>query len=1213
MNIFDFRFSIFDLKSKIKNQESKIAFVLCLVSMSPWVYGSIDLLTYRPIDLLIGLPVVSIQYECDGEFSEDEVKSATVVRVGDLYSRSQIRKSIEKIYSLGGFSNVEVKAQPSDLPPGNAASTSVMLTFILTKQINTGDIYLTGNDKLKIEEIIQVMRLKKGQEYDDSIAKMDIQAIKELYKSQGYFDAGISFNSIVDNSAKQADVYFSITEEEQPIVKEIVFIGTNQAVIRTKVLFHIGLEFQDDLDSISISPALLQEFESKGVSLSSKAAISEKSGQRWLITDVGKVYSVRKEDDRLNVYETKNLLEAMQEVKLGEVYKGQRALNSDAKLIEETHRQEGYITAKVNKAQAFVSDQKIAEEYREVGTHFSINPSNVNHRVRGGLTSNVTIVIEVEQGRRVYIKIEGDKDIKDDDIKKAIAVGRMRSVSESVLRKSDEDIENLYKLKGYYLADVKHKVLKDEVWDFVSGNRDQGIVIREQGSEISHQGNPPTLLTVPYSLTPKDYFLIPDVEIDTDIYQKVIIRMKTNKGSAGRLYWTDKPGKWDRKKYQDFSLVSDDLFRDYEIDLRNHRNWSGKVVRFRLRPVDVPDADTDIASIKVTTESIPVIFTVDKKRLMRVQKVTINGVQGAKLEVPEEEIKKQMLTRKRSSLAFWPIKRYFPDGTFYEPIFDMDLRAITAFYKDQGYPNARIVGYNIVPNEENGEIGITITIYEGSRTVITEVILEGNHKDILDSKEILSNLAVVPSFQEQDLTIESLDPPRSRYKIIPHTGELPNVFRDDDIVADRSYLRSRYADEGYLAQIDPIKKFIPAYAGINQTEVAITYRIVEGKRIRIHDKIEITGNTRTKRHVIERELSDRLTKDKIFSYAEIAKSWQNLLDLGLFERVRIDTRPIDGSEDLYKMTVDVAEKDAISVNLHAGFSSASDFRGGIEATHINLWGTGRRVNGKYRIGIEGSSYGFNYAEPRLLGTSALGLADVYRYSERDYNETRTGGTVGISQRLYRINTLTYRYRYDFVEYEIDEDERTARIGSIETTFERDGRDNPLNPKRGWFNSLTLQYANPLLSGEETFAKFTANGINYSRLPWNSVLAIGGRAGYAWGLGGTELVLIPEQFQMRDYMTPRGYKWDEKDTGSLMLNLSMEIRFPIYKWIGGGIFFDSGHVDEPSHFRIQSMRSSVGLGLRLNTPIGPLRLDYGYPLRGDGKRNYWPHVGFGHAF
>jgi outer membrane protein assembly factor BamA len=843
--IFDFRFSIFDSgnrKSKIKNQSSLC--VLCLVSyilcLAPYVLclASED----YPSLKWLGLPVVSVEYTCDGEFSEAEVRSATFVQAGGVYSRSDIRKSIEKIYSLGGFSKVEVSARPAD--------NGVILTFGLTKQIKTGSVYLTGNKELGEEGIIQVMRLKNGREYDDSIAEIDVQSIKELYRSRGYSDADVSFKPIIDDNSKQADIYFEIIENKQPFVGEIVLIGTNQAVIRTKMLFHIGLEFQNDLDSKNISAGLLQEFQSKGNSLSDKAAVSiERAGSRWLVTDVQKAYSIRKEEDRLNVYKTRTLLEVMREVRLGEPYKGKQALDSDKKLIEQIHRQRDYITAKIKKAQA-LSDPDIIKEYHEKGTHFLIHlPPAARH------PSPVSIIIEIEQGRRVYIKIEGDKDIKDDIIKRSIAVQRMHSVSEPVLRKSDEDIENLHKLKGYYLAKVEHEVLEDKVWIFGTdgdteeqrsgGMRERGWRPFGELTSMDVSGNSLRVSSsdsIPQIQSPK-------VEIDTDIYQKIHIRMRINKGSVGRLYWTDKPDKWDREKHQDFDLASDNQFRNYEIDLRNHKKWHGKVIQLRLRPVDLPGADIDIASIKVTTEFIPIVFRVDKKRLMRVKEVSIMApslfsidskfqtyldrssrgmgdfphenisaelrrefeskgtslsqdatvsiekkgsewlIENSrdiyivrkeegkleihpKLELDEENIRKQMLTRKRNPLSFWPLSSYLPDGIFYEPIFEMDRRAIIAFYKDKGYPNAEVVDYKIDPKEENGEIDLLITIDEGSKVLVTDVILEGNYKDILDNEEILKNLAVVPSFQEQNLTIESSDPPRVRYKISP-----PKVFR----------------------------------------------------------------------------------------------------------------------------------------------------------------------------------------------------------------------------------------------------------------------------------------------------------------------------------------------------------------------------------------------------------------------------------------------------
>ncbi len=945
----------------------------------------------------LDLPVVAVEYECDGSFPKDEIVSATVVQTGDIYSRIKIRESIERIYSLGHFSDIKVDAR--------SARKGVILTFILTRQIKTGQIYLKGNENLDSEEIFRMMKLKSGQKYSNLAAEADIESIKERYKYLGYFSTNISLKPDIDEKEKLVNITFNISEGVQTRVAEIIFTGTVEATLRP--------------------------------------------------------------------HGTAGLLEEMKEVKRGKVYRGQRSLSSDVKLIEDAYKEKGYITAKVVNTWV-LSDPDIIKQYRDRGKAFPAKGFQKSD-LKGG---KVTIVIEIKQGRRIYIKVfEDDKEIKDDDIKKSTAVWRMGSVSEPVVSKSAEDIENLYRLKGYYKAKVDTQVLRD-------------------------------------------------------------------------------------------------------------------------RP-----------------ESITVIFQITKNRLMRVGKITIVDPDGGDLKMDVKRIKKQMLTRKRHLLSFWPFKRYFPSGVFDRAIFEADKRAIIALYKYEGYSNASIHDDDVYPNEETGKIDITIEISEGEKIVVIAVILEGNHEDVFSNTEILSYLSgkgVIPKFDKQNLHVESLEPPRARYEIDP-----PVVSREDDIIAARSYLRLRYADKGYLAQIEPVEK------NEEPNKIVIIYQIVEGKRIRIDDEIEIRGNTRTKRWVIEKELSDTLTVEKVFNRTEIEESWQRLLDLGFLESVRIDAKPVLGSEDLYKLTVDVKDRKALSVNMHFGSGSSEYFRAGVEATHINLWGTGRRGRFNAEIGTKGSRGELDYAEPRFLGTAAIGVVnlhrypEVYRYLEEEYEETWTGGKLGISQKIHRVNTLLYQYGYDSVEYQDDAGSGEATIGKIEAVFQRDRRNNPLNPTKGWFHSLSLEYADSWLGGTEAFAKFTINSIDYIQVSRNVVLALGARAGYAWELGDIDRSgqerFRPEQFKHSDYRTPRGFEWGIEDAGNAMLHVSTELRFPIYKWIGAAVFLDSGLCNERRDFRFSRMNSAVGLGLRLITPVGPLRLDYGYPVHGDGVRYKWPHVAFGHAF
>jgi len=1114
-----------------------------------------------------GLPIVSVEYLCDGGFSGAKVRAATVVQVGDVYSRSSIRKSIEQIYSLREFSGIEVNAE--------TMGDGVKLTFLLARQLKAGKIRLAGNEKLKNDEIVKVMKLKpgqKGQEYDESIARADVEAIGKLYESRGFLNADISFVTHIDEGKKQADVSFKISEGVQPVVKDIIFLGVNEAVIRNAAL-----------------------------------------------------------------------IKSMKKIKRGKVYKGQKALDSDVKEIEKLYREKGYITARIKSAQPLPAE--------------NLKESDLKNGI-------VVVVIEIQQGKKVDIEIEVDGKVKkDDDIEKAIAISRMHSISEPVLRKSAEDIRNPYVAKGYYLAEVTYELLRDKIWNFSNAS---DVAEWEPMLETASPDNAPQIQNS-------------QVSIHADKYQKISIRMRTSKGTAGRLRWVA-----DNRKayYLDFDLISDNQFHNYEIDMRTfeitgrslkklkqeevpddtlktlegiknakaqgaeglmnmvkaelgereatkfralilkyakrrrNEDWSGTIKQLQFGIVDAIGADIDVEWIraKMTEESIPVIFTVTRNQLIRIKtEVSLLNADGTKLKIGVENIRKQMLTRKKHPCAFWTLKRYFPNGIFSEAVLETDLRAIIAFYKDNGYSQAKIVHKKVDPIPEKGEMDIAITIDEGVKTAITEVVLETNHENILDYDETLLHL---PSFRDQDVVIEERKPLLVRYKITT-----AKAFLEDDTVADRSYLRSRYADKGYFAQIEAIQQFNDEH-----TEVVVTYRITTDKRIMLDDEVEIRGNARTKRWVIERELSKPLMEEKVFNRAEIKASWQRLLDLGFLEDVRVSTEPVGGG-NLHKLIVDVTERDAISINMHLGSDSTAALRAGVGASHINLWGTGRRADGKVQIGTEGMSYKLNYAEPRLLGLRAQGLADAYRYSKlieyedtggnsEHYTEIWTGVATGISHQFHRINAFTYVYRYEVVDYMdiADENEKTSRIGSIEAIFQRDTRRNPMNPTNGWLNRITVEYANSLMGGDETFAKLMTSNTHYSQLSQDIILALGIQTGYTWGLGGTKRVLTPKKFNLNDYAIPRGYKWTAHDAGDTMLNLSMEIRFPLYSKIGAAFFFDSGYVfDELSRFDIGSMNSSIGVGLRFITPIGPVRLDYGYPIRETEKRNKLPHIAFGYAF
>ncbi|MEK7400471.1 MAG: POTRA domain-containing protein, partial [Candidatus Poribacteria bacterium] len=507
---------------------------------------------------------------------------------------------------------------------------------------------------------------------------------------------------------------------------------------------------------------------------------------------------------------------------------------------EDIYRQREYLTAKVKQAIA-ISDPKAIEAYNGKGKH-SIAPEVTPEQMRYG---KVTIVMEIEQGRRVYVKVNGNDNISDKEIKNAIALYRMRSVNESIIRRSREDIEKLYKSRGYYLVGVNYSMLKDIIWDFNVDNELDGwqSVNTAKSLEVSKG-----MLKIPDSTS-----ITSKVDIDTKIYQKAQVRMKvssdtngeTQTTSTGTLYWTTNKSnlvppsngrtkKWNQKKSQTFQVIVDNQFHDYEIPTYKSKNWSNTVTQFRFAPVDIPNAIVTIEWIKVTTEFIPVIFNITENRQMRITKpIVLAAPPGKELEMNLGQIKKQMLTRKKSFFSFWLLKKYFPTGILDEDIFEEDIRAITAFYKDSGYTDPKITETReTIPKK--GEIDIKITIDEGQRTFVNEVDVEGNLNDVLNTNELFSNLEIITKYDPQNITEEGTV---LRYKMDP-----PKPFREYDTVADRSYLSLQYADKGYIADVEPVMDELKN--GI------IRYKISPGKLMKLDGNVDIIGNERTKRYII---------------------------------------------------------------------------------------------------------------------------------------------------------------------------------------------------------------------------------------------------------------------------------------------------------------------------------------------------------------------------
>lgn len=416
----------------------------------------------------------------------------------------------------------------------------------------------------------------------------------------------------------------------------------------------------------------------------------------------------------------------------------------------------------------------------------------------------------------------------------------------------------------------------------------------------------------------------------------------------------------------------------------------------------------------------------------------------------------------------------------------------------------------------------------------------------------------------------------------------------------------------------------------------------------IVEDIVIVGNEKTKNYVITREL--KLKKGKPFNKFLASRSMERLYNLGYFEDVNMKLLPGKTNEHAVIIEIDVIEQKTGIVTVGAGYSDADGTVGIIELGDTNFRGTGDKVNLHWEFGGagDGKNYTLSYTRPWIndngdsLGASIFNR--IYEYDDYDangdkvaeYDKRRKGwnltwGHVSDEYRTNYFNFESSKESYDdhdgFETGEVmdkylaknnitdyhDSDWYKAIMDNFGTTnsftFTHvfDNRDNYFNASKGRRISFAAQWGGHGLGGDYDFYKFTAEGRFYKALGNGHILALRLMGGYIDGD-----VSYGNLFDLGGSGTLRGYE-DDQFKGKKMYAATLEYRFPIAKKVQGVLFTDAGStwgIDEgkiPWYTDDDSLNWSVGVGIRLQTPIGPIRLDYGH-----GDRNKF-NFSFGTQF
>lgn len=454
-------------------------------------------------------------------------------------------------------------------------------------------------------------------------------------------------------------------------------------------------------------------------------------------------------------------------------------------------------------------------------------------------------------------------------------------------------------------------------------------------------------------------------------------------------------------------------------------------------------------------------------------------------------------------------------------------------------------------------------------------------------------------------------------------------------VLDLNYVKERlkeietlYLKQGYI---------LVSFPDVHMTEDGTLHITVEEGTI---EDIKLVGNEKTKDHVVLREL--RFRKGHPFNKFLASRSMERLYNLGFFEDVNMKLLPGESSSHSVIVEIDMIEQKTGIVTVGAGYSNSDGIVGMVEVGDSNFRGTGDKVNVHWEFGGSGrgKNYQFSYTRPWINDKGdSLGFSlynRIYQYDDFD----ATGNTVAEYQKRKKGWNLTWgrvsdEYRTNYLNFEstkealnseinpgpvmqnIDKETQKkwataivnnfGRTNSMTFTHVYDSRDNYFNATKGKRFSCSLQWGGHGLGGDFDFYKFTAEGRFYKQLGNGHVLALRLMGGYISGH-----ISYSDLFSLGGANNLRGYE-DDQFKGDKMYAATLEYRLPIAKKVQGVLFTDVGStwgIDRgqiPWYKDDRSIHFSAGVGLRLQTPIGPVRLDYGY-----GKKGKF-HFSFGTQF
>jgi outer membrane protein insertion porin family len=629
-----------------------------------------------------------------------------------------------------------------------------------------------------------------------------------------------------------------------------------------------------------------------------------------------------------------------------------------------------------------------------------------------------------------------------------------------------------------------------------------------------------------------------------------------------------------------------------------------------------------------------VTFAVTESPKVRVVDVQFDGAQA----FSQRKLRRAIKTRR-----WWFMSWLTGSGKLKDEQFAEDKLKLAEFYQDAGYIDFDLKEVTF-EHPEPKRVVIHFQVFEGRQYKVGTVEFRGN--EIFSADQIRRGVTVLGRWV--------------RPRMLEGTTFTPKGL-EKDIEAVQDF----YGARGYIGRgnADRIPVAALKRPNVEQGTMDLVYRLEEGAQSYV-EKLEIKGNTRTRDKVIRRELA--IAPGEVFNMVRVKVSEERLRGLQYFSKVGSEVEPTD-IPNRKNLIIGVEEGSSGSFYMGAGFSSVENLFGYVGMTQGNFdlanppsfTGGGQRLRLQATVGTEQQNYELRFVEPWFLGRRLSFELDLYHrdieYYSDVYDQTETGARVGFVKPIWReslragVSYTIENIGIDFsdssvttnvvvrpgpgrsretvidppdVSPELAQEEGDWLVSKVGLTLAYDTRGGFPLPYRGQRTEFKTTVAGGVLGAEVDFYKFELESAWYFRgFRPGHVLEVIGRIGTIEPYGDSPTTHIWDRFYLGGAYSLRGYKYRDvgpKDSlgepigGNSFWMGSVEYSLPIIERLRFAVFYDIGTVNSDSFdFNASNFADNWGVGLRINIPqMGPLRLDYGFPIHHDDTVSGKPRFQFG---